>query len=92
MFILFVFIACVCATMIFFPITCVHAIYVCSGDALWQAIYRILIGHLSDTCDWLYIYINYTTMDACCIWIYILIIYTHNIGHCLEDYIELLGD
>ena len=35
--------------------------YKYNGCALWWAIYRILIGHQSDTYDWLLIYIIYTT-------------------------------
>ena len=38
---------------------CYISIY---DGAFWQATYRILIGHLSDTYDWLVIY---TMVDAC---------------------------
>ena len=42
----------------------IHIIHTYSDGAFWWAIYRIVIGHLSDTYDWLHIYIIYTTTDA----------------------------
>ena len=46
--------ACAC----YFDIACACYIRICTGGALWWAIYRILIGHPSDTYDWLLIYIT----------------------------------
>ena len=60
----FIFIASVYATMILCLIH-VCILYVCNGGALLLAIYRMLIGHQSDTHEWLLIYIIYSTTDAC---------------------------
>ena len=40
----------------------VCVLYIYNGGTLWWAIYRILIGHLSDTHDRLFIHTIYTTI------------------------------
>ena len=58
-----------------------HLLHACvlhihNGGSLWMAIYRILIGHLSDTQDWLF----FIEHDICmCIEMYLTVIGTHNI-------------
>ena len=55
-----VFIACFHLRIYSGCITYMYPIYVYNDGALWWAIYRIPIGHLSDTNDCLLIYTIYT--------------------------------
>ena len=64
----YIWIYCLCLfryDILCFICVCAICMYVCTVVAHWLAIYRILIGHMSEPYDWLLVYIINTTTDMC---------------------------